>query len=56
MIELADYLSRNHPSKPTWSDICDAIKSIKPAAVNEDTEICNFLGTNKNNKHSPKVL
>ena len=31
MIELADYWLRNHPTKPTWSDIRDAMRSIKPA-------------------------
>ena len=42
MIELADYLLRNHPTKPSWSDISGAIKSMKPA--NEDTKIKNFSG------------
>ena len=31
MVELADYWLRNHPTKPTWSDIRDAMRSIKPA-------------------------
>ena len=31
MVELADYWLRNHPAKPTWSDISDAMRSIKPA-------------------------
>ena len=44
MIELADYWLRNHPTKPSWSDIRDAIKSIKPA--NEDREIYSVPGTN----------
>jgi hypothetical protein len=28
MIELADYWLRNHPAKPTWSEICNAAKKF----------------------------
>jgi hypothetical protein len=28
MIELADYWLRNHPAKPTWSEICNTAKKF----------------------------
>ena len=28
IIELADYWLRNHPAKPTWSEICNAAKKF----------------------------
>ena len=31
MIELADYWLRNHPTKPTWSEISDATKHLNTA-------------------------
>ena len=52
MIELADYWLRNHPAKPTWSEICNAAKKfanqnlIQLQPVNDYVVTQNMPGTN----------
>ena len=49
MIELADYWLRNHPAKPTWSEICNAAKKFASQNLVQPYGVIQDIMPGKNN-------